>query len=52
MLSLREIPFLTGLGWDDIHELVSESEVREYSKEDIFVGRGQWINRLYILLQG
>lgn len=52
MICLREIPFLCNLGWDDINQLVNESELREYNYEDIFIGRGQLINRLYILLQG
>lgn len=52
MLSLREIPFLQKLGWDDINYLVDIAEVREYYKDEVFVNRGQIINRLYILING
>jgi len=52
MLSLREIPFLKRMGWDDINYLEKISEMREYYKDEVFVTKGQTINRLYIIVQG
>jgi CRP-like cAMP-binding protein len=52
MLSLREIPFLKRMGWEDINYLEKIAEMREYYRDEVFVKKGQMINRVYIVVQG
>lgn len=52
MLGLRSVPFLQRFEWEDINYLVQLGEVREYYAEEIFVAKGQTIDRLFVLISG
>jgi CRP-like cAMP-binding protein len=52
MIGLRSVPFLFRFEWEDINCLVELGEVREYYQNEIFVAKGQTIDRLYVLISG
>ena len=52
MLSLKQIPFLVNLGWEEINQLVDSAKLKEYMKEEMFASKGQTINKIYIVIHG